>query len=413
MDVISRDALEGSNDTKAVALAALEAMVTVCTHTGGGGIVVLLLQNGVAKACLRELERVSMPDLVLNTPRAASQTKAIEASLSLLMRMAQSEPGQMIALGTLNSLTNCRAIDAYADIHSASATMATMSVDKPYSELPIPRARHHKLLVNVIRLARILLASDLQPKTPVSPVLTQYKGGIIESTGYPSVVAQVLEFVEAHAAVIHRVLADRAPQPHLADLTELEVTVDLVTRLLKGSITPDPKLRLHGAIDVLTAMICGAEANKYSKFISKTLGHAEADDDVMLASSDDANAIDAAERMLTRFINVRSMVLSAQRVLVNKCLTKFTFSVSDGVVGDERPTVHLFGTLVIGLSGELDRLCRARKYALKSIEYGSILRTSDVSESDLVAKVASLEADIRTIVISAENSLEILYAHLH
>lgn len=413
VDVISRDALEGSNDTKAVALAALEAMVTVCAHTGGGGIVVLLLQNGVAKACLRELERVSMPDLVLNTPRAASQTKAIEASLSLLMRMAQSEPGQMIALGTLSSLTNCRAIDAYADIHSASATMATMSVDKPYSELPIPRARHHKLLVNVIRLARILLASDLQPKTPVSPVLAQYKGGVVESIGYPSVVAQVLEFVEAHAAVIHRVLADRAPQPHLADLAELEVTVDLVTRLLKGGITPDPKLRLHGAIDVLTAMICGTEANKYSKFISKTLGHAAADDDVMLASSDDAHAIDAAERMLTRFINVRSMVLSAQRVLVNKGLTKFTFSVSDGVVGDERPTVHLFGTLVIGLSGELDRLCRARKDALKSIEYGSILRTSDVSESDLVAKVASLEADIRTIVISAENSLEILYAHLH
>lgn len=411
VDLISRDAKEGSNDTKAITLGALEAMVAVCSGTGVGGIEVLLLQNDIAKSCLRELECVSMPDLVLNTPRAAAHSKAIEASLSLLLRMAQSEPSQMVALGTLVSLTRCRAIDAYADIHSASAATATMAVDAPFSDLPIPRARHHKLLVNVIRLVGSLLAAAPQPKPVPSPTLGQYPGAIVESDGIPAVISQTLEFVEAHAAVIHRVLADRASRPHLADLAELEATVNLVTRLLKGPVLPDPKLRLHGAMDVLTMTVC-SESNKYVKYVSKTLGKSSAGDDMMLAASDDLRALDAADRMWRRFISIRSMILSVQRVLVNKGLTKFTFAASDGVVGDERPTVHLFGTVVMRLSLELSQLADARRDALKSIDHYKILRDGSVTESDLLARVALVESDIRTVVISTENALEVLYAHL-
>jgi nuclear pore complex protein Nup205 len=217
--------------------------------------------------------------------------------------------------------------------------------------------------------------------------------------------------VEAHAAVIHRVLADRASRPHLADLAELEATVNLVTRLLKGPVLPDPKLRLHGAIDVLTVTMC-SESNKYANYVSKTLGRSSADADMMLAASDDLRAIDCADRMWRRFISVRSMVLSVQRVLVNKGLTKFTFASSDGVVGDERPTVHLFGTVVMRLSLELSQLVDARRDALKSIDHYKILRDGSVNESDLLARLAQVESDIRTIVISTENALEVLYAHL-
>jgi len=409
VDIISRDVLEGSNDTKAIALAALEAMVAVCAGTGVGGIEVLLLQNDVVKACLHEIERVSMPDLVLNTPRAASHAKAIEASLSLLLRVAQSEPGQMVALGTLDSLIHCRAIDAYADIHSSSATMATMNTEKPFAELPIPRARHHKLLVNVIRLVGSLLAAAPQPKPAPSATLSQYPGAIVESEGVPAIISQTLAFVEAHSAVIHRVLADRAPRPHLADLAELEATVNLVTRLLKGPVLPDPKLRLHGAVDVLTANLC-SESNKYSDFIAKTFGLSSAED-VMLASSDPF-AISAAETMWRRFRSVRSMLLSAQRVLVNRGLTKFKFSISDGAVGDERPTLNLFSATAIRLSGELTRLVESRTSALKSIEYNKIVRNMSATESDLIAKLAEIESEIRVVVISTENTLEVLYAHL-
>ena len=409
VDIISRDVLEGSNDTKAIALAALEAMVAVCAGTGVGGIEVLLLQNDVAKACLRELERVSMPDLVLNTPRAASHAKAIEASLSLLLRMAQSEPGQMVALGTLDSLIHCRAIDAYADIHSSSATMATMNTEKPFADLPIPRARHHRLLVNVIRLVGSLLAAAPQPKPAPSATLSRYPGAIVESKGVPAIISQTLAFVEAHSAVIHRVLADRASRPHLADLAELEATVNLVTGLLKGPVLPDPKLRLHGAVDVLTATLC-SDSNKYSDFIAKTFGLSSAED-VILASSDPF-AISAAETMWRRFRSVRSMLLSAQRVMVNKGLTKFKFSISDGAIGDERPTLNLFGATAIRLNGELTRLVESRTSALKSIEYNKIVRNVNATESDLIAKLAEIESDIRVLVISTENTLEVLFAHL-
>ena len=244
-----------------------------------------------------------------------------------------------------------------------------------------------------------------------SPTLGQYPGAIVESDGIPAVISQTLEFVEAHAAVIHRVLADRASRPHLADLAELEATVNLVTRLLKGPVLPDPKLRLHGAMDVLTMTVC-SESNKYVKYVSKTLGKSSAGDDMMLAASDDLRALDAADRMWRRFISIRSMILSVQRVLVNKGLTKFTFAASDGVVGDERPTVHLFGTVVMRLSLELSQLADARRDALKSIDHYKILRDGSVTESDLLARVALVESDIRTVVISTENALEVLYAHL-
>ena len=412
VDVISRDALEGSNDTKAITLAALEAMVAVCAGTGVGGIEVLLLQNGVAQACLHGLETVSMPDLVMSTPRAASQSKAIEASLSLLLRMAQSEPAQMIALGTIVALTNCRAIDAYADIHSSSAATATMQADLPYSELPIPRARHHKLLVNVLRLVGSLLAaSPSTAQAPEQSLATLYQGAIVQSAGIPEITAQTFAFVEAHYAVIHRVLADRAARPHLADLAELDAVVNVVTRLLKGPILPDPKLRLQGALDVLTVTIC-SENNKYAKYIKSTLGHCSADDDMVLAGSNDVHAVAAADRMYQRYVNVRSMVLSAQRVLVNKGLTTFTFAASDGIIGDERPTIHMFASTVMMLALELSRAAEARKSALKDIEHGKILRPLNMNENDLIAKATAIEGDIRTLVISAENALEVLYAHL-
>ena len=82
VDIISRDVLEGSNDTKATLWLLPKPWWPVCGHWSRWHRSVAL-QNDVAKACLRELERVSMPDLVLNTPRAASHAKAIEGHCRL------------------------------------------------------------------------------------------------------------------------------------------------------------------------------------------------------------------------------------------------------------------------------------------------------------------------------------------
>jgi nuclear pore complex protein Nup205 len=162
-------------------------------------------------------------------------------------------------------------------------------------------------------------------------------------------------------------------------------------------------------VDVLTATLC-SDSNKYSDFIAKTFGLSSAED-VILASSDPFT-ISAAETMWRRFRCVRSMLLSAQRVMVNKGLTKFKFSISDGAIGDERPTLNLFGATAIRLNGELTRLVESRTSALKSIEYNKIVRNVNATESDLIAKLAEIESDIRVLVISTENTLEVLFAHL-
>ena len=76
---------------------------------------------------------------------------------------------------------------------------------------------------------------------------------------YASVVQKTEQFIDRHRDVIARALADRAMIPHVADLSELEASLCVVSSLLKISPNDSPKLR--ETLDHLTVRFCGPEAS--------------------------------------------------------------------------------------------------------------------------------------------------------
>jgi nuclear pore complex protein Nup205 len=86
--------------------------------------------------------------------------------------------------------------------------------NSPIAPLPLPRARHHALLVPVLRLAGTL----------VNALCAADDGGEMHASG--------IAFLEAHKSVISRILSDRTRHAHLSDLAELEAAVTLVARLV-------------------------------------------------------------------------------------------------------------------------------------------------------------------------------------
>ena len=130
----------------------------------------------------------------------------------------------------------------------------------PIAPLPLPRARHHAVLVPVLRLAGTLvnaLADD----------------GDVHASG--------VAFLEAHRSVITRILSDRVRHAHLSDLAELEAAVTLVARLATArrkqppTSVDDPKTRAAHAVvdefipalDALTARLIAGDG-KYDAFIA-------------------------------------------------------------------------------------------------------------------------------------------------
>ena len=95
------------------------------------------------------------------------------------------------------------------------ASAAAVAAASPLAPLPLARARHHALLVPVLRLAGTLLNA--------SPDEATREGAVA--------------FCRAHAAVLHRVLADRSKHAHLCDVAELEAAVALVARLVATTTT--------------------------------------------------------------------------------------------------------------------------------------------------------------------------------
>jgi nuclear pore complex protein Nup205 len=94
------------------------------------------------------------------------------------------------------------------DVDPAAA--ASVAAASPLARVPLARARHHALLVPVLRLAGTLLNASPDQETRVAAV----------------------SFCRAHAAVLHRVLADRSKRAHMCDVAELEAAVALVARLV-------------------------------------------------------------------------------------------------------------------------------------------------------------------------------------
>ena len=361
----------------------------------------------------------------------------------MLMRLAQLPGGGARALassGAMHALINCRAIDAYASdaagdaaaaaaasaVHAAAArraerereygvvagadgiysiasydgdldafdlprdpadvaAAAAAAAASPIAPLPLPRARHHAVLVPVLRLAGTLV------------------NALADS---PETRAQGVAFVAAHHRVIDRILADRASSAHLADLAELEAAVTLCARLVTrrvpagaatgvgadGATTRERAAvveTLTPKLDDLTSRLCEGDG-KYDAFVAaaspegspsactsssvvtRRVAIATRGARAAVGGLSPAAAAAAAARMERSLRAVRAALVSTQLSLAEQGRATFAAlpppnAAASAFCDDRRPTLSLFTRLTARCAEETREETEARARLLRGL----------------------------------------------
>ncbi|CAL6393682.1 unnamed protein product [Bathycoccus prasinos] len=326
LEQLSRDVSHGSEEARAAAADALEAILTaVCVTTTttsssssepSSSNFGFASSTNVSTSSSTNLEREyvrlgifsracdiiassKMFELALETSYAESRFKTTLSSIKLLLTasiacpnaIAFSEPNNNI-LGAFDALIHCDTLDAYADVNGAACAESSAKAGTPIAPLPLSRRRHHEIFVNALRVIHSLLKSaqvedDEDVKNAKYDILAgeniDGKNQTYEQKQrkreeffkhvqqrreavYAAVVQKTEQFIDRHRDVIARALADRALVPHVADLSELEASLCVVSSLLKISPNDSPKLR--ETLDHVTVRFCGPESpmDKYWKY---------------------------------------------------------------------------------------------------------------------------------------------------
>ncbi|CAL6403298.1 unnamed protein product [Bathycoccus prasinos] len=326
LEQLSRDVSHGSEEARAAAADALEAILTaVCVTTTttsssssepSSSNFGFASSTNVSTSSSTNLEREyvrlgifsracdiiassKMSELALETSYAESRFKTTLSSIKLLLTasiacpnaIAFSEPNNNI-LGAFDALIHCDTLDAYADVNGAACAESSAKAGTPIAPLPLSRRRHHEIFVNALRVIHSLLKSaqvedDEDVKNAKYDILAgeniDGKNQTYEQKQrkreeffkhvqqrreavYAAVVQKTEQFIDRHRDVIARALADRALVPHVADLSELEASLCVVSSLLKISPNDSPKLR--ETLDHVTVRFCGPESpmDKYWKY---------------------------------------------------------------------------------------------------------------------------------------------------
>ena len=392
------------------------------------------------------------------TAAAAARLAATRAALGVLLRLAQL-PGGARALcesGAMAALAACRAVDAYAhdspgdaaaaaaaarararaeaaraggagfeapaesmyarigygddDMDFAEESMsrgvleerggvdpasaAAVAAASPLALPPLARARHHALLVPVLRLAGTLLNA--------SPDEATREGAVA--------------FCRAHAAVLHRVLADRSKHAHLCDVAELEAAVALVARLVATTTTTTTRssaadANVNGfstttnsssssnsslsslsefipALDALTTRLARGDG-KYDHFIaaasdarSSVIAHtshgevarrvaesAAGGRDAAIGGLSAPVAAAAAAKMEKALRSVRATLVSAQLSLAERGAAAFAAAERPGedARAAPRPTLAAFARLAHRCAEEMREELKARRVELRRL----------------------------------------------
>ena len=194
LEQLSRDVSHGSEEARAAAADALEAILTaVCVTTtttttssssepsssnfgfaSSANISTSSSTNlereyvrlGIFSRACDIIASSKMSELALETSYAESRFKTTLSSIKLLLTasiacpnaIAFSEPNNNI-LGAFDALINCDALDAFTQTWNGAARESSAKAGTPIAPLPLSRRRHHEIFVNALRVIHSLLKS--------------------------------------------------------------------------------------------------------------------------------------------------------------------------------------------------------------------------------------------------------------
>ncbi|XP_055955132.1 nuclear pore complex protein Nup205 [Patella vulgata] len=209
MDVVCKDACDGHDIGRMLALSVLDMIVSTdvyqqwLTYLSGKGylqhLIDSLLQDDV------ELQKILRPN-----PDQIRVLYIYQSKMSLLTRFGETTAGAhiLIRCGIMQKLSACSFFDLRPDSDRTVNAGSTERCDDEF--IPNPLVRYRILLSSAIKLCLAVLTSVG-----------------VESK---DIAAQVMLFVVTHNEVFTTILRDRGPSLSLAALRELALTTSLISR---------------------------------------------------------------------------------------------------------------------------------------------------------------------------------------
>lgn len=419
VDVVARDATNGSETGKAMAYYVLDALLAVDHHQ----VFLSQLQSrGLLHSCLAEISSNSYQAILLPSAESLRRLYTLESELALLLRVGfhnrKRGAQTLYAMGALRHLSSCRAIDAHLT-DDAKWEQVKVGVG-----MPNQHDRQHQLVSPVLRL--VLCFTSLIDSTEV------VDGDRNE------VALEVLDFIKSHHGLLDRILRDDNPNVHIADLDELQLATAILSKV--WPVEESSEFGYTQAMFNLAYVYFSLDAESRNRFIH----HIQEAEKINESSG---IARESLRKMELQVARVRCNLIAYLYALVTKHnlrLHIYKPDIGDGAtmgpynLGRQRqPTLKLVADLLQQTSLDLELALEEKALLLARLQdvnelsrhevddiikaYGrqersdpadSIRKRRYVAMVEMCSAAGSRECQVSSLIFLVEHALEILYVHL-
>eukprot|EP00850_Spirogloea_muscicola_P007627 SM000039S14457 [mRNA] locus=s39:201437:213849:- [translate_table: standard] len=452
--ILAKDAMRASEVGRALAMYAMDAILALEGESltasglkmgmGSVGVMFEQLQSrGILQASLADVASHSRQVTLLSAGEASARGLYIaEAELALLLRAATLGKSRgalsIVRMGALRQLSSCRALDAHVSTRLFLIIVSHVRIRKfddewrPNSPFPSQAEKHYQLFSRILRLVLCMatLASTSSP--------SQDEEGEL---GTDSTSLQVIDFVDSHRGAFARALRDESRQldseipPNVNGLHLLELTTAILSRVWASG------QKDAGGIRELLLNLCTVyfttDQESRSKYI-RYVRHSQA----MPALSHNIRQV--ADTMTQGVTRLRCNLITYLRAMVVRGRARLHLDRAEpgqtsvtGLGLDTQPTLRHVAQLLKQTATSLQAEGEEKSILLSKLEDVNELSRHEVDEiidsfsgldasaaltslrdrrhaamQALAGALSSSERRLRSLVVTAEQALELLQAQI-
>uniref|UniRef100_A0A4W4E6A7 Nucleoporin 205 n=1 Tax=Electrophorus electricus TaxID=8005 RepID=A0A4W4E6A7_ELEEL len=264
MEVVCRDACDGHEIGRMLALAVLDRVLSIDRQSQW---LVYLCNSGYLRVLVESVNQddSALQALLLPQPPLLKPLYIYESKMALLTRVAKSAQGavELLSCGLVSQLAECQVFHMLPENDS----LRVLGQRDPSGFIPSPLERYRHILLPTLRLLQVILTSTT----------TQHQQGA----------AQVLQWVIVHSDTIQSIL--RSQDVSMGSLQELSLLTAIISKaalpgvLDLGQINSAAQLEFQGHIGrfqrqclSLLVRLAGTERARYLKQIEESVSPGDA-----------------------------------------------------------------------------------------------------------------------------------------
>ncbi|KAK5928390.1 hypothetical protein CgunFtcFv8_013457 [Champsocephalus gunnari] len=265
MEVVCRDACDGHEISRMLALAVLDRILSIDRQNQW---LVYVCNSGYLRSLVESLRQddVALQTLLTPQPPLLKPLYIYESKMALLTRVAKTGQGavELLRCGLVAQLIECQVFDMVPD------SDAHRVVRDPSGFIPSPMDRYRQILLPTLRLFQVILTST--------------------TTNHQQGAAQVLQWLIVHSDTIQSLL--RCPELSMGALQELS----LLTGIISKTALPGA-LESGGEVNSAALMEFQGHINRFQRLCLSLLGRlAGSERERLLKQAEISAPADSAER---------------------------------------------------------------------------------------------------------------------